>query len=178
MSRYLFAFFALLCGLSLLTSNVRAENVSLAESQLSLIRANCTPVKNTLNQLHASDALMRVNRGQVYEAIGTKLMQRFNNRVRSNSLNVSTLDATYYAYQQAMGNFRTDYISYEKALSQAIQVDCKSNPAGFYSSVENARSLRAVVHSDILKLGSLVDQYQQDFLIIKAGVLGTTPGVI
>jgi hypothetical protein len=53
----------------------------LSSTQTKQISDSCLLTKNTLNQLHASDALLRVNRGQIYELMYTKLMSRFNTRI-------------------------------------------------------------------------------------------------
>lgn len=156
---------------------VNAESVSMTDAQLGHVRANCTTIKNSLNQLHASDALMRVNRGQLYEAISSKLMQRFSNRVTSNQLDSSSLISIDSSYKIALTTFRDDYITYEKALSLAIGTDCQKQTSEFIANIEKASQARLVLHGDVEKLNSLIDEYGVKFTVIKEQVLGINGGV-
>jgi hypothetical protein len=140
----------------------------LSEEQLQKISNNCVSIKNTLNQLHASDALLRVNRGQVYEAMATKLMDRFNSRLTSNDLDAVGTTAVTNSYRTALNTFRTDYQSYERQLSATIKIDCTQKPSEFHAAIENAREKREVVHKDVIRLHQYIDDYRSavnDFFI-------------
>ncbi len=157
------AFFTLL-----LTAPVSAQSVSLPDSQLVRIQSNCVSAKATLNQLHASDALLRVNRGQVYESVVTKLMDPFATRLGNNGLDNKATSAVATSYRSALDTFRTDYRQYEQKLSSAVRVDCQAQPADFYVATEEARALRKKVHEDVLRLNLLIDDYRsatKDFLL-------------
>jgi hypothetical protein len=145
-------------GVSLWTAS--AENSTMSTQQITQIRNNCVSAKNTLSQLHASDALLRVNRGQLYESISTKLMAGFNGRVSNNSYDNTDLVFITKEYNLALDTFRTDYIKYEEKLSTAMAVDCTKQPVAFYDEVSSARSERDQVHSDAEKLDQYVDQYK------------------
>lgn len=139
---------------------VSAQNTSMTDQQIDKIRANCVSAKNTLNQLHVSDALLRVNRGQVYELMSTKLMNRFNSRLANNSLNNNNLVVVTTSYESMLDTFRSDYITYEEQLSSAIAIDCSKQPVAFFDAISSARTERVKVHADILKLNGYIDQYQ------------------
>lgn len=139
---------------------VSAQNESITSEQTELIRSSCSSVKNTLNQLHASDALLRVNRGQLYEAIETKLMSGFNDRVLNNHYNNSDLVTITNNYGSMLDTFRADYITYEEQLSAAIDIDCSKQPVAFYDAVADSRTKRQQVHADVAALNSFIDQYQ------------------
>ncbi|MBC7459497.1 hypothetical protein H7200_02160 [Candidatus Saccharibacteria bacterium] len=132
----------------------------LTDEQANRISANCTSIKNSLNQLHASDALLRVNRGQVYESMGTKLMNNFNARLGGKSLDNKGLVAVTDSYQSALATFRTDYQIYERQLSVALRIDCTKEPRTFHAAVEDARIKRATVHDDVLRLHEYIDDYR------------------
>lgn len=132
----------------------------LSEEQKTQIKDNCVAVKSTLNQLHASDALLRVNRGQIYESVGAKLMNRFNGRLSSNGLDIKGLSLVSTNYQTALSNFRSDYQSYERQLSTAIAIDCTKDPQAFHLALEDARAKRKVVHDDVVKLHRYIDDYR------------------
>ena len=142
---------------------VHAQDTPMTEAQMTRIRSNCISAKNTLTQLHASDALLRVNRGQIYESMTTKLMSRFNSRVDSNHFDASSLISVTQNYATALTNFRNDYQSYEEQLSNALSTDCTKEPVAFYDSVASARSKRTQVHVDVIILHQYIDSYESAF---------------
>jgi hypothetical protein len=148
--------------------NAQSNTVTLTTEEQDRIRANCVSIKGTVAQLHASDALLRVNRGQIYESMASNLMDRFNTRLGSNSLDNKAMLAVTGSYRTALTTFRTDYISYEQRLSQALRINCESQPSSFYNALQSARTLRAKVHEDVNRLHQLIDDYRSsvgDFLV-------------
>jgi hypothetical protein len=148
--------------------DAQSTSVVLTPEEEDRIRANCVSLKSTLNQLHASDALLRVNRGQIYESMASNLMDRFNTRLGSNNLDREGMLTVTSAYRTALTKFRTDYIVYEQKLSQALRMDCESEPSSFYNTTQNVRELRGTVHEDVGKLHRLIDDYRSsvgDFLV-------------
>lgn len=139
---------------------VSAQDSSITSQQIDLVRSSCVSTKNTLNQLHASDALLRVNRGQIYESIETKLMNGFNGRLSNNSFNNSNMASITSNYESTLNTFRSHYIIYEEQLTTAINIDCSKQPAAFYDAISSARNKRDQVHSDVVKLNQYIDQYQ------------------
>lgn len=137
-----------------------AENETISNQQVLQIRNNCNSVKNTLNQLHSSDALLRVNMGQMYESTLTKMMNRFNGRVESSGFGIADLSEISSKYGLALDNFRSDYKIYEEQLSLAISIDCSKQPTVFYDAVALARIERKQVYADVLKLNDYINQYQ------------------
>ena len=150
------------------TSQVSAQSAEIEVSRLQSISENCVSIKNTLNQLHASDALLRVNRGQVYESMASRMMDKFNTRLSSNSLDAKATVSVTTGYRTALDTFRKDYQAYERQLSVAIKIDCRENPGLFAVAIDDARSKRKVVHEDVQKLHQYIDDYRSavgDFLI-------------
>lgn len=155
----LFGFFA---------QTVHAQSTQLSSQQIEHVRSNCTITKSTLTQLHASDALLRVNRGQIYESMASKLMDRFNSRLNNNRLDSKATSVVTANYRTQLATFRVDYKNYEEKLSKAIHTDCSNNPESFYHTIEEARVLRSQVHEDVGKLHQLIDDYRtavDDFLL-------------
>lgn len=148
---------ATFCSVAL--SNVFAQTVPMTDQQVELIRNGCTSTKSTLNQLHSSDALLRVNIGQIYESMSAKLMENFNSRVALNNYDGVSLVVATTSYQQLLDSFRTDYMIYEKQLSSAISIDCSSQPVSFYDAVALAKIKRELVHNDVIALNQSLDQY-------------------
>lgn len=141
---------------------------TLSADQITHIQTNCLSIKGSLNQLHASDALLRVNRGQIYESMGAKLMGNFNSRLDNNGLDNKGLVSVANEYQTALATFRTDYQAYEQQLSAAIKIDCTKDPTSFHSALGNARTMRSTVHGDITHLNQYIDDYRSavnDFML-------------
>lgn len=152
------------------TTFVQAQsgNTQLTPEQEGKIRANCTSLKATVNQLHATDALLRVNRGQIYQSMSRNLMDRFNDRLGSNSLDNKAMLSVTGSYRSAFDTFFNDYIAYEQKLSQALRINCENEPSSFYNTLQSARELRAKVHDDVNRLHALIDDYRSsvgDFLV-------------
>lgn len=149
-------------------SSVTAQSIVLSEEQKGLIQKNCQTVKNTLNQLHASDALLRVNRGQVYEALSTRLMNNFNSRLANNRLDNKAMVTVASNYQSTLTSFRSSYRLYEEKLSATMKIDCQTDPVKFHESLEDAREKRMNVHDEVKKLNRHVEDYRSavdDFLL-------------
>lgn len=149
-------------------ASMPAKAEDLTPDQVQRVKANCVSIKNTLEQLHATDALLRVNRGQVYESVASKLMDKFNDRLGSNRLDNKAMTTVTTNYRTALATFRTDYIAYEQKLSAAIRIDCTAQPNTFHTTVQEARKLRNTVHSDVQKLHRLMNDYHtsvSDFLM-------------
>jgi len=151
---------AIVCGVYF----IKASAKSLDQTQLDYISANCVSLKNNLNQLHISDALLRVNMGQRYELVSTKLMDRFNNRISSNSFKIDNLNDISLSYKSTLDNFRSDYITYEQSLSSAIKINCATQPELFYNSVQSVRSNRNKVYEDTKKLVQQIEDYRLEVL--------------
>ncbi len=141
---------------------VKISAQSLSQTQLDYISSNCVSLKNNLSQLHVSDAVLRVNMGQRYELVSTKLMDRFNSRISSNSFNVNNLDKISLSYKSTLDNFRSDYIVYEQSLSSAIKINCVTQPESFYNSVQSARLNRNKVYEDTKRLVQQIDGYRSE----------------
>lgn len=140
--------------------SVTAQSTSITASQRELIIANCTEIKTTLNQLHASDAILRVNAGQNYESILTKLMKRFNERAELNNMISNELEVTTTEFERLLNSFRTNYVNYEQRLSATIDIDCVSQPQVFYDSLALARMRRNDLHDSVQQLNLALESYK------------------
>lgn len=133
---------------------------SLTEERVERVRVNCTSIKSAANQLHASDGLLRVNRGQMYVSMASSLMDKFNDRLGSNNLDNKAMTTVTSNYRSAFTTFYNDYIKYEQKLSEALRIDCNTKPAEFFNTLQDARKLRATVHEDVKKLHQHIDDYR------------------
>jgi hypothetical protein len=141
----------------------RAESVPMTEAHIEQIRANCVDAQSILTQLHASDALLRVNRGQLYESISTKLMAPFNSRVALNKYDGAKLTEQSVAYDRQLDEFRSNYKDYDEAISKALKINCINEPVAFYDSVADARAKRQIVHQSTVALQETIQNYKNQF---------------
>ena len=152
----LFAVTALTAPLAVAQSQVE----QLTDEQRARIVTNCTSMKNTLNQLKASDALLRVNRGQTYESLSNRLMGSFNARLSNNSLDAKGMLSVTKSYNVTLNTFRTAYTAYERQLVATIRIDCTKYPDEFHAATQDARTKRAAVHDQVTALHQQIDSYR------------------
>lgn len=160
LSRLLLAGFASLALMVLPVSATFADSGStLSQDDLKNISNNCLSIKNTMNQLHTSDALLRVNRGQLYELMLSKLMNPFDTRLKLNGIDNKTLVTAATTYSNTLTTFRSDYQNYDEQMTAALTIDCTKQPAKFYDSVASVRTKRLQVHDDVVALNAEIDSY-------------------
>lgn len=135
----------------------------MSEAHIERIRTNCTETKATLSQLHASDGLLRVNRGQIYESISTKLMATFNSRVSLNRLDATQLVTVASVYERELTAFRVDYKAYEQQMSDILKIDCTKQPVAFYDAIAEARTKRMKVRQHVVALTKQIGEYRTAF---------------
>jgi hypothetical protein len=128
------------------------------------VAIDCLDVKFKLTKVHEEDGLQRVNAGQLYEAVSTKLMARLGSRIVQNRLDGAELIKKASEYEIALNNFRTDYRMYEVAMSSLIKSDCSTQPMIFYNSLQNVRDLRSKVNTDTKQLTRITKEYYDAFL--------------
>jgi len=160
----------LVCGGSVAYAEDTAA--TLTDSDLARIRLNCTAVQTSLGRIHESDALARVNLGQQYETISTKLMAPFNSRVALNRLDGVAVTQTTVEFNNKLDEFRTLYQQYEQTLLRAIQLKCTDQPVTFYDTLNLARTHRAAVREAVVSLGGLVKQYGTEVQTLRDSVKG------
>ncbi len=136
---------------------------SLTTDEIEMIRQQCSSKQEALSRLNASDGVLRVNRGQLYESISTRLMARFNSRVASSRLDGGDLFSIVASYESGLSDFRERYIDYERALSEAMRINCSNQPEQFNDKVAEARRLRKLVHEEVVNLHSHIDDYRDAF---------------
>lgn len=162
----------LLSGVFVLAPTVGAEEPRMTEAHIERIKANCVEAQTQLSRIHTNDALLRVNRGQLYERLLTKLMSPFNSRVALNNLNGSSLVATTAAYEQQLMEFRANYQQYEEAMSATLRINCINQPVAFYDSVADVRMKRGKVHNSTLQLQQSIHSYNTEFTSFAASFNG------
>lgn len=139
------------------------EPTTITDAQLVQVRSHCSEIKTTLKQLHASDAVVRVNRGKLYERISTKLMAPLNSRIALNRLDGTNLGSITSEYAKHLTTFRLTYQDYEETLSALININCLTQPARFYNSLEDVRTKRDLVFESVNILTQDIVSYRTAF---------------
>jgi hypothetical protein len=152
-----------LLGAGLFYTAVKAQTSPMTEEHIERIRVNCVDAQSILSQLHASDGLLRVNRGQLYESISTKLMAPFNSRVALNKYDGSKLVEQSALYERQLNEFRSNYIAYEEAMTRTLKINCVNEPVAFYDSVGETRAKRQLVHQSTITLHKTIQGYKDAF---------------
>lgn len=145
----------------------KAASQPLSATQIAQIKARCVEVRASLNQLHTTDALLRVNRGQIYESLSTKLMTPLNSRLILNRLDGVALVSITTDYNRQLADFRSDYQEYEKALAHTLTIDCRVEPQLFYEALSDARTKRRQTHEATVELGKSIAKYKAAVLEFK-----------
>jgi hypothetical protein len=142
---------------------VMAQSSSMTEAHIARIKANCIDAQASLTQLHTSDALLRVNRGRMYESIATKLMVPLNSRIAANQLDGKSLVDIYTTYEVKLAEFRATYQSYEQSMSDVLRMNCQNQPVSFYDKVNATSELRKKVHTSVVALHKAINDYKAAF---------------
>lgn len=135
-------------------------HASLTPDQIQNIQNNCTSIKTSLGQLQVADTQLRVNRGQFYESLASKLMDSFNSRLSSNKIDSSSLTSITGTFRSEIDTFRSDYSAYAYQLANTISINCQTRPESFQDSLLSSRNLRIKLHQDVLALNQSITDYK------------------
>lgn len=150
----------------LMFSPVLAETAKMvirqpAPTQVGKIITECSNIKAHLGRLRSQDALMRVNLGQNYETMASRVMANFNLRAVSNRLNAADLVAKAAEFDENFTYFRENYTIYEKELVKLVNTDCAKSPTSFYEQLEKVRYYRSELNFNTSMLSKIADEYYQ-----------------
>ncbi len=152
------AVFAMLAGS--ISPVYAQESQSLTDDHITRIKTNCQSAIATLDQIHANDAPVYINRNQAYFSISDKLIARLNSRLALNRFDTSTLVSIASDYNTELTHFRAAYKKYDTAMAELVKRNCSRQPVAFYDAVADVRKLREEVHSSISRLHGYIDQYR------------------
>jgi len=149
-----------------------AEAIELTPEKTAVIKANCVSSQVTLQQIKYSDAASRVNRGQSYERLMSRLILPMNSRAAANgfSSSAANLASITTRYQQALSSFKKHYEDYDDALSATLRTKCQTKPADFYKNLVEARKQRASLSGDVSELAQLTENYHQAVVKLRSEV--------
>ncbi len=128
----------------------------LTEGQKHAIVDYCDEIHENLRKVQVKDRQTRVYLGQIYETILGKFLKPLNHRLVDNSMPGFGLDENQSRFAEAQKKFRDDYVVYQQDLAEAISINCRENPEGFYERLASARAGRSTVNADVKSLRKLV----------------------
>ncbi|MBB1555239.1 hypothetical protein HG444_002955 [Candidatus Saccharibacteria bacterium] len=136
---------AIICGASLLVRSPHAHGLEVSdipEEKVQAVRQRCTSIQARLTQLHNSDAVTRVNVGQGYDLISSRLMTPFTSRATLTQLDTVDLATSMNKYERARRAFVDTFRRYEENMKELQRIDCEAEPAQFYQKLTVVRELR------------------------------------
>ena len=149
----------LLMGSPVLAEDVKSDSAKKATAlQGQKIVRECKNIQNQLGRLRSNDALIRVNLGQNYEVISSRLMANLNTRIVSNKLNGSELVALSAEFSENLEYFREIY---ERDLTKLSHMDCSKAADKFYDQLEIVRYQRSELNFNTTKLHEIAEEYQK-----------------
>lgn len=150
-------------GAHLVSAQDQDGPIILTEAQTEAVIESCSVSKIALNDVHYSDAAMRVNLGQEYANITSRLMAPMNSRISLSGRDGVELTRITADYNTERNEFIEVYRQYDNSVSAALAVDCRQDPAGYYAAIIDAREQRVLVRQSARELNSLARQYQVEF---------------
>lgn len=159
-SYYIILFMFLQIFLCLVGGDVWAEE-EITPEQKSVIVDHCDTIKDSLKSLQRTDSRARVYLGRYYETILTSFITPLNLRLVENNISDAKLLENQTNFVTKRSNFVNDYITYQQALEDLVNTNCKSEPERFYEKLLVAREKRKVVNKDVSKLRTLTKDQQK-----------------
>ena len=166
MKKFKRIFFVLLLFLPLLAGSFglnafAEEEINLSDTQKNIIMDHCDTMKDNLKSLQKVDSRTRVYLGRYYETILTNFITPLNLRLVENNISNTKLLDNQTNFAAKRNNFVSDFIVYQQALEELINVNCKAEPTRFYEKLLSAREKRKTVNKDVSKLKAMTDEQKK-----------------
>lgn len=172
-SRRLALLASLLVLLASPTVNAAAEPLS--DTQIELIRQNCTTAQSSMQRLEQSEAVFRRNRGVAYEST-LRLMAALNSRIAINKLDAPRLSALTTEVDKKRAEFTEKYLAYNNSFTLTMKLpSCREQPVTFYDYLNETRQLRTALSTTVDDIDRLLDSYQSALNELKLSVGAATP---
>ncbi|PID33043.1 hypothetical protein CR969_02820 [Candidatus Saccharibacteria bacterium] len=155
-------FLFLAASLLIAPQSAFAQQVLLPGSaaQIDRLQSRCDSIMPTLRQLHTTDALLRVNIGQVYNGVSSNLMVRLNSRLALNRIDSTKFVDITNRFESSRSEFSSSYNEYEEAMAKLLKIDCKSKPTEFYAQLIKTRDARKKLANRVENLNNLLSEYR------------------
>lgn len=148
----------------------RTNALTLTPQSLDAIRQRCVTTQSELALLHSNDTLLRVNQGQRYESLMSRLMSPMNSRLVLNRYDAGTFVAITAEYDKKLTNFRKSWVEYENRLQQTFTSNCRENPEKFYNDIQAVRLLRQTLRENVVTLNRSINEYRDSLVNFADGL--------
>jgi hypothetical protein len=137
-----------------------ALKLQLSAAQSQHIAQKCEVAQTGLQDINTKDKAAAQARSQTYSDLAKQLANTIDSLNRQKT-NTASLTAAQTTFVRGINQYLTDYEAYKTALDDAVIMDCTADPAGFEASLQDARSLRTNLASDVAKIKSSVPALTQ-----------------
>ena len=132
---------------------------AVAKNQELAISDHCEEIRDALKKVQKNDARVRVFLGGRYETILTKFVVPLNMRLVENNLSDVDLVENQNEFADAKTVFASDYIGYQQALEELVDMDCKKEPGKFYEQLVMVRQKRKTIRQSVMRIRSLISTH-------------------
>lgn len=133
--------------------------VELTDEQSTAVITHCDTIKEDLRKVQKEDSRVRVYLGGYYEIILTKFITPLNVRLVENNLSSAGLVENQNKYVEARILFVNDFVSYQQALEELVNMSCKEEPGEFYDKLQLVQQKRKIMSQDVLKMRNLISEH-------------------
>lgn len=127
-----------------------------SEAQKTAISGNCVSIKESLKTTQRVDTRARVYLGGKFEAVLTRFITPLNVKLVENNVSNLKLLENQSEFATAKAFFSNDFVKYQQALEELVNMDCKAEPEAFYEKLLLTRKRRELVKEDTIKLKELL----------------------
>lgn len=127
------------------------------DARKNVIQDHCDAIKDNLRYLQRADSRARVYLGRYYETILSNFIMPLNIRLVENNISNTKLLENQTNFATRRERFVSDFISYQQALEELVNIDCKNEPDKFYEKLVGVREKRASVNRDVARLREFTD---------------------
>ena len=76
-----------------------------------------------------------------------------------NNLSSAGLVENQNKYVETRALFVNDFVSYQQALEELVNMNCKEEPGEFYDKLQLVQQKRKIMSQDVLKMRSLISEH-------------------
>ena len=146
------------------------EKPLITTEQRSTIVDHCDAMKDSVKSLQRTDSRARVYLGRYYETILTSFMTPLNVRLVENNISNTKLLDNQTNFAARRTRFVNNYITYQQALEDLVNTNCKTEPEKFYEKLVVAREKREIVNHDAQRLKEMAETQVKLVEELKNGV--------
>ncbi|MDB5161063.1 MAG: hypothetical protein JWO96_443 [Candidatus Saccharibacteria bacterium] len=120
----------------------------LPSDQNASIAAKCTLAQTALADIKTKDVKAAAIRLEAYSALAKRLSYLVDN-LSSQGVDATALLNAQNKFVISLNTYIVDAGNYKAAIDDAVNVDCKKDPAGFRASLLETRKLRTLLATDV-----------------------------